>query len=144
MPSGKDNMVIALDSNVFIAALSVKEDHSPNAQQLIRDIASDKHQAIASSIVFGEVYSVRYAKQPVDLLGFFSQIKNLATIPADDSICIKAGELRLEYSPTLKLPDAMHLATATIGKADLFVTNDEKLAKIAQKIITTKLLSQLP
>jgi predicted nucleic acid-binding protein len=136
-------MLVALDSNVLIAALSLKEEHSPNAQQLIREVASGKHQAIATSIVYGEVYSVRVANQPVDLEGFFSQINNLATIPADDSICKRAGELRFEFGPKLKLPDAMHLATAINGGAALFITNDEKLAKVAQKLIPTKLLSQL-
>ena len=139
----KSVMTVALDSNVFIGALSTKEEHSSNAQQLIRDIASGKHRAIASSIVYGEVYSVSVSSNSVDLEGFFSQIINLATIPADDSICKTAGELRLKFGPILKLPDAMHLATALSNNANLFITNDEKLAKVAQKLIPTKLLSQL-
>jgi len=57
-------MLIALDSNVFIAALSPKEDHSPAAQQLVRDIAGAKHQAIASSIVYGEVIGLTKETQP--------------------------------------------------------------------------------
>ena len=137
-------MVVALDSNVFIAALSSKEEHSPSAQQLIRDIASGKYRAIASSIVYSEVYSVSVANQSLDLEGFFSQVDNFATIPASDDICIRAGELRLEYGSKLKLHDAMHLATALHSKVNLFITNDEKLAKVAQKLIPTKLLSQLP
>lgn|SRR5487761_1427088 len=136
-------MLVTLDSNVFIAALSPKEKHSPNAQQLIHDVAGGKQHAIASSIAYGEVYSVRVPNQPLDLEGFFSHIDHLEIIPADDSVCLKAGELRLEYGSKLKLPDAIHLATALCANADLFITDDEKLAKIAQKLIATKLLSQL-
>lgn len=136
-------MFVAIDSNVFIGALSTKEEHSSNAQQLIRDVASGKHKAIASSIVYGEIYSVSVSSQQLDLEGFFSHISNLATIPASDSICIRAGELRLKFGPKLKLPDAIHLATALSDNANLFITNDEKLAKVSQELIPTKLLAQL-
>ena len=37
-------MLVALDSNIFIAALSSKEKHSLNAQKLLRDISSRKNQ----------------------------------------------------------------------------------------------------
>jgi predicted nucleic acid-binding protein len=135
-------MVIALDSNVFIAALSPNEQHSSNAQKLIRDVANSKHKALASSIIYGEVLSVSTNDQALDLEDFFSHIDNLVTIPATDSICLRAGELRLEYGSKLKLPDAMHLATALISSIDLFITNDEILAKVAQKLIPIKLLSE--
>jgi predicted nucleic acid-binding protein len=134
-------MLVAIDSNVFIGSLSTKEKHSSNAQQLIRDVASGKYEAIASSIVYGEVYSV--SSQQVDLEGFLSQINNLTIIPADDSICIRAGELRLKFGPKLKLPDAIHLASALSVDVNLFITNDEKLAKVSRELISTKLLSQL-
>jgi predicted nucleic acid-binding protein len=135
-------MVIALDSNVFIAALSPHEQHSINAQQLIRDVTSGKHKAIASSILYGEVLSVSNSSEHVDLEDFLSHVKNLFTFSASDSICLKAGELRLEYGPKLKLPDAIHLSTALSSEVDLFVTNDEILAKVAQKLIPIKLLSE--
>lgn len=142
--NGKINkMIIALDSNVFISALSSKEEQSLNAQRLVREIAVGKHQAIASSVVFGEVYSVKVKNQPLDLEGFFFQINNLKTVPANDSVCLMAGELRLKYGPALKLPDAVHLATALDNDVNLFVTNDRQFAKIAQKLIPTKLLSQV-
>ena len=136
-------MLVALDSNIFIAALSSKEKHSLNAQKLLRDISSRKNQATASSIVYGEIYSIHLSDQPLDLVDFFSHIDNLATVVADDNICLKAGELRLKYGHKLKLPDAMHLATALITKAELFITNDELLAKISQNLIPTKTLAQL-
>lgn len=137
-------MLIALDSNVFIAALSSKEEYSTRAQIIIRDIASGKHKAVASSIVYGEVYGISIASQPLDLLDFFSHIENLETIPANDSLCIRAGKLRLKYGSKLKLPDAMHLATALNNNSDLFLTNDQQLSQIAKKMLPTKMLSELP
>ena len=133
--------VVALDSNVFIAALSAAELHSAVAQQLVRDIAKGAHTAVASSIALGEVLIVSNANQDLNLETFFSRITNLATIPAEDAICLKAAELRRCYGNKLKLPDALHVATAILANADMFITNDVSLAKVSAKLIATKLLS---
>jgi predicted nucleic acid-binding protein len=133
--------VVALDSNVFIAALSTAELHSAVAQQLVRDIAKGVHTAVASSIALGEVLIVSNADQDLNLETFFSRITNLATIPADDAICLKAAELRRRYGNKLKLPDALHVATALLANAGMFITNDVSLARVSTNLITTKLLS---
>lgn len=44
-------------------------------------------------------------------------------LAADKSVAELAGQLRQIY-PILKTPDAIHLATAVVAKADQFVTND--------------------
>jgi predicted nucleic acid-binding protein len=129
-------MLIALDSDVIIAALSPKEEHSSNAQQLIRNVADGKYKVVVSSLVYGEVLSVSTGSQELDLEDFMLHIKNISAVAADDGICLKAGKLRLEYGSSLRLPDAIHLVTAIDNHADLFVTNDIKLA------IPTKLLSE--
>ncbi len=136
-------MLVALDSNVFIAALSPKENHSSAAQQLARNIASAKYQAIASSIVYGEVIGLTKEAQPttLDLPSFFRSLRNLETVSADDSICATAGRLRQEHGTKLRLADAIHLATALEQKAEVFITNDLTLAKIAKGIIPTKTLA---
>jgi len=136
-------MTIALDSNIFIAALSQNESHSLTAQQLIRDIDSGKYQAIASSIVLGEVLSIANAKEAPDIETFFSLIKNLSTVPASDDICLKAGALRKDQGAKLKLPDALHAATALLSNAELFITNDQQLVKVTKSFLATKLLSEL-
>lgn len=136
-------MLLALDSNVFIAALSPHEGCSDTAQQLIRDIAAGAYRAIASSIVYGEVLGISTgALKPADVTGFLSRITHLATLPADDSICMQAGELRKLHGPQLKLPDAIHLATAKRAQADWFITNDRLLARAATSVLPTKLLAE--
>lgn len=135
-------MLIALDSNVLIAALSPHEAHSLKAERLIKDIAKGKHSAVVSSLVYGEVLSVSTSRGAIDLEDFILHIKNLKTIAANDNICLESGNLRLQYGSKLKLPDAVHLVTALQNKADVFLTNDKVLAKTTQKLIPTKLLSE--
>lgn len=137
-------MLIALDSNVLIAALSPHEAHSAVAQKLAGQIVQGLHQAVVSSIVCGEVL-VLYSPgandaQPLDLTIFLDSLVNLATVPADDTICLAAGKLREKWGRQLKLPDAIHLATALSQKVELFITNDVPLAKIARQILATKTL----
>lgn len=110
----------------------------------MREIAQGVHSAIASSIAFGEVLGVSGAAQELDLAAFFSSIANLATVPADDAICLRAAELRRRHGSKLKLPDALHLATALGMKVDAFITNDITLAKVAASVIVTKPLSEYP
>ena len=139
-------MLVAIDSNVFIAALSPKENHSLVAQQLIKNIASARYQAVASSIVYGEVISLAKKEQArsLDLTSFFRSLRNLKTVPANDSICVATGRLRQKYGTKLRLADALHLATALDQKSDFFITNDLPLAKIAKNIMPTKTLASYP
>lgn len=80
----------------------------------------------------------------LDLSGFFALIPHLITVPVDDVVCVKAGQLRADYGKSLRLPDALHLATALFANADIFITNDKKLATVAIEIIPTALLADRP
>jgi predicted nucleic acid-binding protein len=51
--------------------------------------------------------------------------RNFAVIPVSDVIAIDAARLRAEQG--MKAPDAIQLATARIGGATTFVTNDAEL-----------------
>jgi predicted nucleic acid-binding protein len=133
-------MLVALDSNVFIAALSPKEEHSINAQDLIRSIAEGQKKAVASSLVYGEVLSV--SKELIDFDEFIASIGNIKTVAADDEICFEAGKLRIKHDFRLKLPDAIHLVSAIASNADVFITSDSKLVNIANDLISTKLVSE--
>lgn len=121
---------------------SESRKYSYNAQELIRNIASGKYKAVVSSLVYGEVLSVGTGKQPIDLENFIEQIRNLSTIVCDDYVCLRAGELKLKQGKGLKLPDAIHLVTAIKNSADLFITNDMRLAKKANVYIPTRLLAE--
>jgi len=139
------NNLLYLDSNVIIAALSSKEKHSLVAQKLLQDIVAGEYKAVASSIVYSEILGItKGAGGPdLDLSAFFEQFKNFTTVAAEDDVCALAGVLRRENGSSLRLPDAIHLATALECKATTFITDDTKLYKIAQKLLPTKRLADL-
>lgn len=133
-------MLVALDSNVFIAFLSQDDEFYQPALSIIKRIDTGKLQAVCSAIVYGEVvYTATKESAIAEVGNFFDRLTHCANVPADKKVCVKAAELRIKY-PSLKLPDAIHLATAILAKADIFVTADKPLVKIAANEIKTIML----
>ena len=85
--------------------------------------------------------SIPTGKDDLDVESFFSSIGHLSTIAADDAICLEAGRLRKRYGNKLKLPDALHLATALASGVDVFITNDDALARVAGGLLPAKTLA---
>lgn len=54
-------------------------------------------------------------------------------VPISREVIDKATELRAQFS--LKTPDALHIATAILGKAKSFLTGDKELAKCTAKAV---------
>jgi predicted nucleic acid-binding protein len=134
-------MLIAIDSNIFISALGANQLHHDLASKLLLNISEGKNVSIASSITYGEVLSINSKdKSRLSLESFFKFIKNISTIPADDDICRLAALYRAKNG--LKLPDAIHVATAITCKADVFISNDLKLTNSMKNHFNCMTLSQ--
>lgn len=126
-------MTVALDSNVFIAYLARDAEFYDAANDIMQRLAGDVLQAVCSSIVFGEiVYTTRDSKSLAAVDAFFLNLTSCADKPADKLVCREAAQLRQKY-PSLRLPDALHLATAITAQVDSFVTADKRLLAIATK-----------
>lgn len=104
----------------------------------MREVEGGQLKAVFSSIVFGEVLRMPAHESLEPIKQFFARLGG-SDFAADKAVCAQAAELRREYS-TLRLPDAIHLATAILAKADIFITADKPLAKIAKKEIKTAYL----
>jgi predicted nucleic acid-binding protein len=63
-----------------------------------------------------------------EYLRILSNSRNFVVLPVSDAIAVEAARLRAFH--TLKTPDAIQLATAIIGGAASFLTNDTRLTSI--------------
>ncbi len=63
-----------------------------------------------------------------------ARFPNLSLVAPDVEICERAAELRARIT-RLRLPDALHLATAIASGASAFVTNDRDLAGITELVV---------
>lgn len=134
-------MLAALDSNVFIAFLARDDVFYEDAARVLRLIDSRKIKAVYSSIVLGEVIYTSKRHEALEIVtSFFEELSGCEDIPADKAVCYKAAVLRQTHA-SLKLPDAIHLASAIVSGADVFVTADKRLARLAQKEIKSLFLS---
>lgn len=126
-------MTIALDSNVFIAFFERDQNLAffAAAATIMRSAEIGSLDIVFSSLVLGEAVRMPKGAATGQFEQFFDSFDG-TEYPADHIICRRAAEFRRIY-PSLKLPDAIHLATAIVSEADTFVTADKRLLAIAKK-----------
>lgn len=97
-------------------------------------IISNGHvSAFTSVITLAEILPVPIRRKNEQLASQFSEfIKNedmFTLMPINTEIAEKSGYLRALYL-SLKAFDAMQLAAAMVGGANLFITNDKQLQQV--------------
>ena len=99
--------------------------------------------AVTSELTLAEVLvkPIKDANLPVQQAyhAFLTPTPALQVIPLDKGILLEAAQLRA--TTKLKLPDAMHLATANLCGCDSFLTNDDAFKSVATANV--KILSQI-
>ena len=126
---------------MFVAALSGKDAHSPQAQALLRAVNDGEHQAIAPGLALSEVIAIANNSQKLDISAFFALIHNLDVIAVDAEVWVRAAELRQASSHEISLAEAVYIATCLEHKVDCFMTNDYQFARRASPYVRTELLA---
>lgn len=117
-----------LDANVFIYTLNAFQPFLTVLTRLFSSVDSGQIQAVTSELALAEllVKPIRdgdiAAQQTCQSL--LLDNPRLTVKPITRQTLIESAHLRA--TTTLKLPDALHLATARLGGCDLFLTNDER------------------
>lgn len=116
---------IALDSNVFIYALEDNENF-PLIREFFIRLAEPRFKVITSVLSVLEttvpLYKFSQRENIVKYIEFISRDRQTKIINVNKSIALKASEYRAHLG--LKTLDAIHLATAVLNQADVFVTAD--------------------
>lgn len=128
----KDSQIISLDTNIFIRALDDPTDLGVRARELITQIKEKALRVFISTILlekfFVRVYKDQREKEESNILDFLT-IGGLAEfVSMDRRIALLAAKIRADYF-SLRAPDAIHLATAIISGAKLFITTDRRIPK---------------
>ena len=120
---------IALDTVVFIYALEGNHEFGKFSKSCLEAIEQGKCRGFASDLVLAElmVKPLREGKPEIarEYAEELPTFPNLSFLSATRNIIITAAQLR--GSTSLKLIDALHLATAIEQKCHLFITNDTRL-----------------
>ncbi|MDA8014942.1 MAG: PIN domain-containing protein [Gammaproteobacteria bacterium] len=129
--------LICWDSSVFIDWLRDEESTNPERLPLIQSVIEKAEngecQLLASALVLVEVLE---KATPGGGMGKFENLlgssRIVRAIPANVFVAQKARKIRNHFYPDKKIsvPDAVHIATAIVSKADVLHTSDDRLLSL--------------
>lgn len=125
-------MHCAIDTNSLIYFF---DSHSPlhkKSVDMLRSAAAGELKISGSELLFAEMLAYP-ALDDRAALNISNRLKLLPISyrPVSLDILNRAAALRRRH-PSLRLPDAIHVATAIAAKADRFVTNDQVIMSIKE------------
>ncbi len=125
---------IALDTVVFIYAFERHPHYGARAQAVFHLLETGVCQGVVSVLALGEILTgVKKADNPDLLLRYrdvLTRFPGLTLLDADVAVMEAMSDLRARYG--MPTPDAIHMATAIVGGARAFVTNDTRLRQVKE------------
>ncbi|MBF2090300.1 MAG: type II toxin-antitoxin system VapC family toxin [Synechococcales cyanobacterium K44_A2020_017] len=134
---------IYLDTNAWIYALEGYSVFRPELTQLFGQIQSGALRGVTSELTLAELLVKPYRDQDLAQQARYKKAianrQNFFIVPILRDLLIDAAEVRANTQ--LKLPDAIHAATALRTDCTTFITNDRQLKKLTH--IPVVLLSEV-
>ena len=128
---------IYLDANVFIYMLEGYSEFIPLLKKIFNLIDNGVLQAITSELSLAETLVKPMADKNLSLQQIYKNTIQTSTIlrvaPITRDILITAAKLRAtsDAASSIRLPDAIHAATAHSNYCQTFLTNDKRLKNIS-------------
>ena len=129
---------VYLDANIFIYAIEGLLEYTQLMKSLFNNISLGKINAVTSELTLSECLVKPFKENEINIINTYKQYiqssfyLNVKAINRD--ILINAAEIRGQ-NKFLKLPDAIHLATAIAENCNYFLTNDKRIKANKIKII---------
>ncbi|AKH99723.1 putative nucleic acid-binding protein, contains PIN domain [Hoeflea sp. IMCC20628] len=120
-----------LDTNALISILEKADELDSAQEELVKQINDGQLEAVTSELTLAECLvkpitdrDEALIRAYLSLLAAESKFLRVAAISRD--IILEAARVRAGTG--IKLPDAIHVATAKISQCEVFVSNDRRLA----------------
>lgn len=118
-----------LDANVVISIVELSSPLSPAQLDFIAALDRGDVDAVTSELTLAECLVKPMADRNLVTVSAYLQALDgrppLLSAPISHSILVSAARVRAESG--MKLPDAIHIATALDAGCDLFITNDRRI-----------------
>jgi predicted nucleic acid-binding protein len=123
--------LVFVDTMPFIYHIEEHPVYVETVEAFFIGALRDKNYRLMTSVItLGEVLVQPYRKGCNDLVAEYEEIicgtDDILVVPIDQVTSRKAARLRADHS--LKMPDALQLASALVNGADYFLTNDKGIA----------------
>ena len=133
----KASHILALDANIFISAYDERNVLHDVCKKLLTRIYEIEPQVYISTLVFEEflvqIYKANLEKNIKHYETFLTHNGIFMLRDFDTQTARTAAKLRATY-PSLKTPDAIHLASAMEAGATLFFSTDKRLPEKIGKL----------
>ena len=116
-----------LDAGVIIGFLDADDSHHDTAHAALSNALDHGDQLFMAASALAEclVGPARRSQQAIELVRTVIDRLPVSVVDLDTEIATRAATLRARHR-TLKLPDALVIATATTSGADQLITTDRK------------------
>jgi predicted nucleic acid-binding protein len=134
---------VYLDTNIWIYALEGYPAFVQDLTQLFQSIEQGNLSVVTSELSLAEALVKPFQNhdlaQQTNYKQLISNSHNLTVIPVSRQVLIEAAQLRASIN--IKLPDAIHAATALLTQCSTFLTNDQRFQSVPG--LSVILLSQI-
>ena len=139
MTAGTHRSRVYLDTHVLIYAFEDDPKFGPVARDVLQAAVAASLLPVTSALTIAEVLVVPIRKRDTAAIAlyeaFLGDAEKIEVVPIDTSVLRSAAELRA--STKLKLPDAIHVATALRHGCTAFVSEDRRIKPPAPLEIVT-------
>ncbi|MEF3365482.1 type II toxin-antitoxin system VapC family toxin [Methylocystis sp. 9N] len=129
-PSRAMSTRIYLDANVFIDAFENDEVPVTRGRRVLDHIRGGGAVGVISELVVAELLTKPLEIGDEELCsayeGLFESSSTIETFPIDRHVLMQAARLRATVK-SMRMPDAIHVATAKLHNCVAFVTADKRL-----------------
>jgi predicted nucleic acid-binding protein len=123
--------LIYWDTMLFVYLIEYYPEHGPRTEE-IRNKMQERGDSLCTSVfTVGELLTGFYKRGAHDLAAEIReslQPPAVQLLPFDPEVAERYARIRAQHP--VSAPDAIHLATASIAGANLFLTNDRKISKL--------------
>jgi predicted nucleic acid-binding protein len=120
---------VYFDANVFIYAVEQSPEHAVFLDELFTLLEMGEVAAVTSELTLAEVLAKPLEAQRSDLAQIYEAMITpsnwLTVVPVGRIVLVEAARLRVPLG--LKLPDAIHVASAVAARCDVVLSNDRRL-----------------
>lgn len=117
------------DTNLFVYLLEGEGEHAERVATLRHRMIERDDELFTSALTLGEVLVKPLEFGDEHLARRYEELitTGATAVPFDSSVAPRFANIRQDRS--IRPPDAIQLACASVAKTDLFITNDDRLTR---------------
>lgn len=123
---------VYFDANIFIYTLEAVEPWDAELDDVFSGLLAGEFTAVTSSLSLTECLILPFRRNNMELVKTFREAilpsYYLDVVPISDKILLSTANIRAQLN--LKLPDAIHAATALTQQCTPLLTNDEGFKRL--------------